>query len=271
MPYTPIPDQTVNGPWGSGPYPPWFEEIAQRQGMGGGPQKAAAFKNYVAKHPDWDFGQFWNQFRPGGALANHQFYIPQPGQPPPQDPPAGGGNQPNPVDPTRYHVQTERPQTQGSDKPGHWQRLVSFRNGVRQERWEWREDPTPATPPPTTTPPAPTPQQPPLGTDPPQTETKPPATDPPYVGKPKPNPGGWQGTTTPPINPNPNQTQGVPTNNAGGNQSTTNNMSQGSTGSSLVAGALGGIRPTISPNTQKPWKTRQVPQNPNPQYPLANQ
>lgn len=266
MPYTPIPDGTVTGAWGAGAYPPWFEQIAQQRGMGNGAAKAAAFKNYVTSHPDYDFGEFWNQFRPGGPLANHQFYNPAQGPPPQEDPPPG-----NPDDAAggqNNHVQTSRPTQPGSDKPGHWQRLVSFVNGQRRERWEWREDPAaPVTPTPI---PAPAPTTPPQ-TDPPQ--TVPPTPQQPPIGatdtKPKPNPGGWQGKPTPPIATPPQQVQNTTNNMAGGNL-------PGNTGNSLVANAFGartstGPRPSISPNTQKPWKTRQVPQNPTPQYPLPNQ
>lgn len=180
MPYTPIPDGTVNGPWGSGPYPDWYNQIAASKGYGDGPQKAADFKNYIAQHPEWDFGEFWNQFRPGNPLADHQFYNPANGEPPVDEPDPNAPPPPDPMANQRNHVQTSRPTTPGGPEPGRWQRLVSFRNGVRNERWEWRVDPAPA---PTDTP-APT-------TEPASTET-PPIVAPPVSKVGKTGAGGWQ-------------------------------------------------------------------------------
>ena len=203
MPYTPIPDQTVNGAWGAGAYPPWFEQIAASKGMGNGAAKAAAFKNYVTANPTYDFGEYWNQFRPGEPLANHQFYNPANGDPPADEP---DPNNPPPNDPNTYDpnshtttgnnplnaggtsVTSARPTTPGGPLPGRWQRLVSFRNGVRQERWEWRQDPVA---PSTQTPPIVDPNSqkdiPTTGGEIPQTPV--------VSGVPTTSPGGHQGVT----------------------------------------------------------------------------
>ena len=250
MPNTvPTPDGTVTGAWGNAPYPPWFLEAAQRNHMDQDPVAMAnAFKQYVTNNPTYDFGQYWNQFRPGNPLADSSFGGQGGGN---QEPPT---NQAPPPQTSNDHVSTSMPTSPGGPEPGRWQRLVSFVNGQRRERWKWIPDPASAVHPP----PQPPTQQPPVTTSPPATD--PPVSNEPPVPHPTPNPGGWDSVQNDPsayrtsasnsayINPvrnalNPGSRPGMP--------SIRNNTSL--------------PNPNV-PNRQglKPWQTKQLnQQNPN--------
>lgn len=246
---------SVGGPWGGTMYPSWFTASIGPQLQARGPEAIAnLFADYVASNPDVDFGWYWNSFKPGGQHQANRFGNGQPNNPYGQSAPPPGQENQQPTDTsgrhgptgTNNHVQTSRPTTPGGPEPGHWQRLISHRNGVRNERWEWRQDapapgtttPTNETPPVPTTPPAPT-------TDPPQ-----PSGD----TKPKPNPGGWQKPKyqTPPIYTPPAgvQQQGQSLASSGASPTNLQSQSTGQVGaapppqapqpSSLVSGALSG-------------------------------
>lgn len=260
----------VGGPWGGTMYPEWFTAGIGPQLQAKGPEAIAnLFADYVASRPNEDFGWYWNNFRPGGPQANNRFGGGQPGNPygteeaagtpPPTNPPPPGTN-PNGTGPDPGGNHTSRPTTPGGPEPGHWQRLISHRNGVRNERWEWRQDAPAAPAPPVTG-----------GESPPIPDEPAPTTPPSDTGdgKPKPNPGGWQKPKpqgAPPFVPPGGPTPGGPATGAHNqNSSLTNPTPPTQNGGPQISnnsGSTGGtVNPQGGPVNPQPGST---PTNPLP-------
>ena len=284
---TPNPQNFTGGTWGTTPFPPWMEQYFTPQMSFA--QKANKMLHYMGQHPDYDFGPQWNAYRQQ-ATSGERFYEGQIGG---EDDGSGGdggdgntqnqantynaatntttGNNPLATGFGANNVTSARPTQPGGPEPGRWQRLVSIKNGVRQERWVWKAEPV-----------APTPV-PPVATVDPST-----VKDPNQLPPPPPadvdtsnsvNPGGWQQTQqTPPINPQQNGLAGQQSQRVAGKAPahwSTPQLGYAPSGGQAQGGAAQAfsgnpLNNTPQPNGTKPPYNRQNRPRPTP-YPGNNQ